>query len=159
MEGKGHEMQLSALKDFKKNVPHLTEVGGKTYNVDLLEQSATELKPEYFDLQNRDALEDILESKYWKDENGNFLGPSDVIRVFNDCGHDWEQVLQRKPEWRLHIEKIRNVPLNLPALVYQGVLIDGIHRFTRALCEGHASLLVKVLPELPSNAVYVSEES
>ena len=134
--------------------PHLTQFGGKQYDVGKLEVLAEQLPTTEYPLGDRAALEDILESKYWNTSDGQSIGPSDLLAAFEQSRGDWSKVKEAHPEWSVHVDKVMGVDYRLPALVHDGHLIDGIHRLIRALSENALTLPVKVLDELPSSAEY-----
>lgn len=134
--------------------PHLTRYGDKTYDVRQLELAARHLPEQAFDLSRVDELKPILEGKYWKDSDGKDIGPSDLLEAYRELG-DWEAVRLAHPGWEKHIAKVERVNYQIPVLVYEGNLIDGIHRLTKALVEGATSLPMKVLPGLPTEAEYI----
>ena len=134
--------------------PHLTQFGGKQYDVGQLETVAEQIPTTEFPLGDRAALEDILESKYWNTSDGQSIGPSDLLAAFTESGDDWSKVKEVHPEWSVHVDKVIGVDYRLPALVHGGHLIDGIHRLTKALSENAPTLPVKILDELPSSAEY-----
>lgn len=47
------------------------------------------------------------------------------------------------------VERVNNADMNYPILMYQGFIMDGKHRLTKALLEGRKTVKVKVLTELP----------
>lgn len=134
---------------------HLTQFGGKQYDVRKLEAAAKSLPIRQFDLSNRDVLEPILKGKYWKDSNGNSIGPNDLLAAFEENKRDWSKVAEAHPEWSEHIAKTMRVNYEMPVLVHDGNLIDGIHRLTKALSENSPTLPIKILDELPSEAEYI----
>ncbi len=148
------EQKTFAPDSAKKQKPHLTHFGGKNYDVRKLEAVAESLPTEQFDLSNTAALEPILKGKYWKDADGNSIGPSDLLDAFAVCGQDWEKVEKAHPEWAHHIAKTRRVNYETPVLVHNNTLIDGIHRLTKALSEGATTLPMKVFEQLPTDAEY-----
>ncbi len=139
----------------RKEEPHLTQYGGRQYNVDMLEAAAAQLPTTEFSLIDRDPLKDTLESKYWNTTDGQSIGPSDLLTAFDRNNRDWGEVRRAHPTWSVHVDKIMGVNYRIPALVYNGHLIDGIHRLTKALAENAQTLPVKVLTELPSEAEYI----
>ncbi len=134
--------------------PHLTQFGGKQYDVGKLEAIAAQIPTTEFPLGDRAALEDLLNSKYWNTSDGQSIGPSDLLAAFEQHGGDWSKVKESHPAWSVHVDKVMGVDYRLPALVYAGHLIDGIHRLTKALSEKAPTLPVKILDELPSSAEY-----
>lgn len=82
--------------------------------------------------------------KYWDDINGNPIGPADLLE-------DWEMA-QSKPEWEEHVYSIKNAQLdkypiwicNVPddkdPSMRVNVIIDGVHRLTRAVLDGREVL-------------------
>ncbi len=134
--------------------PHLTEFGGKRYDVGKLEESAEQLPTTEFPLGDRAALEDTLKSKHWNTTDGESIGPSDLLDAFEQSGRDWQRVKEDHPEWSVHVDKVMGVDYQIPSLLHDGHLIDGVHRLTKALSENAQTLPVKDLDELPASAEY-----
>jgi hypothetical protein len=134
--------------------PHLTHFGGLNYDVRKLEAIAQSLPDKTFDLADSRSLEPIIEGKYWKDTEGASIGPSDLISAFHENGRNWQQVLAGHPTWSEHVAKLRRVSYATPVLVYKGHVIDGIHRLTKALCDGVEGIPFKELDELPAAAIH-----
>jgi len=134
--------------------PHLTQFGGKQYEVGKLKSVAEQLPTTEYPLGDRSALEDILESKYWNTSDGQSIGPSDLLAAFEQSGGDWNKVKEAHLEWSVHVDKVMRVDYRFPSLMHDGHLIDGIHRLTKALSENALTLPVKVLDELPSSTEY-----
>lgn len=133
---------------------HTTEFGGVKYDVRKLEAAAASLPVQNFDLSNKIVLAPILEGKYWRDTEGNSIGPADIITAFEENDRDLDRVLEVHPVWSEHIGKIRQVNYRTPLIVHKGQIIDGIHRLTKAVCEDAKTIPYREFDSLPSDTVY-----
>jgi hypothetical protein len=141
--------------------PHETEVEGRTYDVWKLLKASEGLPTEDFSLtdeRNRKAVEDVIYSKYWKSRDGDFIGPSDILEALEAAGGDFSELARLRPEWAEHVEKTRNADYRKwPVLMYKGALIDGVHRFTKALADKVEVLGKQELKDLPEDALIKEE--
>lgn len=134
--------------------PHLTQYDGKQYDVHMLEAYADTLPTVQFSLGNQATVKDIVQNKYWRTPTGESIGPSDLLDEYDALG-DWDLVLTAHPDWAVHVNKVKGVDYTRPALVYEGHLIDGIHRLTKALSEGAETFPVNILDTLPEDAEFI----
>lgn len=50
------------------------------------------------------------------------------------------EVLDNKLKYKLEMSRIKNAELKYPIIMYDGVIIDGMHRFTKAFMENRKSI-------------------
>lgn len=134
----------------------LTQFGDKQYDVSALEYAAQQTKEiQHLNISDPAAIADVLHSKYWRTSSGESIGPSDLLAAYTET-RDWMQVIEQHPTWKEHVEKVLAADKHqeYPVLLYQGTLIDGIHRLTRAVADRAPSIPAYVLAELPAEAEY-----
>ena len=119
-----------------------TSVGGKVYNVALLESVAETIESKKIPLPQ--LQEAVGEGHfYWVDRKGEKLGPHQLLE-------DWEAA-QKNDAWVDHVETIKRADTaNAIWMTSDGFVFNGMHHLTRAFLDGKKTILVKVFLELPS---------
>ena len=122
-----------------------TKVGGKIYNVELLEALAEKVEAEPVPLE--ELREAVAEGHYyWIDRDGEKLGPHQLLQ-------DWEAA-QKNPAWADHVETVRRADLTNPIWVTENEFVfNGMHRLTRAFLDGAETIMARRFRELPKEAV------
>lgn len=88
------------------------------------------------------------EHNYWNGEDGESLGPSDLLSIKN-----WETAETKFPNWKEHILKVKDSDLDYPIWIcdmpdmYEPdkrieMIFDGMHRYTKAVKENVKSIKV-----------------
>ncbi len=126
---------------------HTAEFDGRQYDVYKLIAASESLPVQRFDLSDRSLLKDILKGRYWNDANGESIGPSDLLEAFEQNHRDWKTVCEIYPAWTEHVKKIMHSDTQFPILLHRRVIIDGMHRLTKAISEGTGSLPAKEFVE------------
>ena len=105
----------------------------------------------------RDAVADG--NNYWHDMNGEWLGPHQIIEAAGSYQGkpDWDEMIAKYPAWKDEIKKIQKADYNTyPIIVIDNVVVDGVHRLTKAFCDGVQEIDVKHFEELPVETVVTS---
>lgn len=90
---------------------------GKIYSVDLMFVYIHDKKPKPIDMTINDEL---LKSQCWTEEKtGKMYGPSDVIK--------------NPKKYKEDMDRIKNANLKFPIIVYNGMIVDGMHRATKTI--------------------------
>jgi ParB-like chromosome segregation protein Spo0J len=93
-------------------------------------------------LENKYSVTDLIEiSKDLPVENVDIRIISGNYNVL-DKEYDIHKIVD-------YINECKSVDLKYPILLYRGVIMDGKHRFTKALLEGKKTIKAKILTELP----------
>src|SRR3989338_621624 len=110
-----------------------TNVGGNTYNVELLEASAEKIEAEPVPLE--ELRKSVAEGHYyWIDRDGEKLGPHQLLQ-------DWEAA-QKNPAWADHVETVRRADLTNPIWVTENEFVFGYpNRLTRAFLDGAETIM------------------
>lgn len=130
---------------------HTASHEGILYNVyDLIEKSES-LPAEDVPIE---LFESLKENKYWIDEKEKWLGPSDILTLAEEHQKNWNAMVQTKPDWKKHIESVRDAEYEKYPLLLIGErdVIDGMHRLTRAWIDDVKELRIKRFEQLPSEA-------
>ncbi len=101
-----------------------------------------------------EALHDNIYGNYWKDAEDNWISPHQILAELSLGNPNWDEVKKNHPAWKDEIEKIRNADYHTyPLLVIDTTIVDGMHRFTRALAEGAVDVNIKKFPNLPEESI------
>ncbi len=99
-----------------------------------------------------ETLGDQLDGLNWNDSDQAPLCPRDVIDAIRAAG-SYEQAIEQHPTWAAHIEKISAADYTRPLLVHGHDIIDGLHRFAKAILDGQPSVPVKTIDTIPPEAL------
>lgn len=112
---------------------HTAHINGKVYDVYKLIEWAKTIEP---NVVPTSQFENNKEGKFWDAEDGSRIGPADIMNVLeeNQDEIDWDGFIKKYPEWREHIESIRDADYDAYPIMYtgEGLIIDGMHRLTKA---------------------------
>lgn len=92
-----------------------------------------------------------LDSDCWTDANNKKITPRVVIDVYKTLG--FEKAVETYPQYDSHLRQIRSADYSHPILLFQGKIIDGMHRLAKAMIDGQQTLKTRVIHEMPTNAV------
>jgi hypothetical protein len=132
---------------------HEAEFGEKIVDVYKLIHLAETLPTEII---STNSLESNKLNNYWHDQEGNWLGPSQILEETEkyDGVPDWDAIIAQHPTWKDEIEKIKKADYSHPIIIVgETYVIDGMHRLTRAWAEGIAEIAIKRFPELPDEVI------
>jgi hypothetical protein len=97
-------------------------------------------------------FEEHKSNKYWHDSRGGWLGPQDVIDACRNVDEPRTLVKDETLDsgLREHIQKVLDADyIEHPIITIKGVVVDGMHRLTKAFIEGVETIEVKNFKELP----------
>jgi hypothetical protein len=137
----------------KESIPgfaHTFSSNGKRYDVYKLICLAEKILT--INIKLSDIKSKKLEKTLWTDNNENKISPKDFIDAYNENG-SWKNVEKIHPEWSNHIKRIEETDYNHPFIMYEYDIIDGIHRLVKAITDRVESIPIKVLNELPEEAI------
>lgn len=131
---------------------HFAEINGKVYDVYKLIELAKTIEPKIIPIT---TFDNSKESKFWNDKNNLRIGPPDIIEE-GERGIDWDGLIKKHPEWEEHIESIRNADYETYPIMYTGedLVVDGMHRLTKAWVDKAEEIKAKYIEELPDSALY-----
>lgn len=122
-----------------------TSFNGKTYDIAILKQTAEHLPIEQIAVETlKEQVSD--EHTYWLDRDGHKLGPFHFLK-------DWEAA-KNTPAWQDHAATIEKADLAQPLFIMRdsGIVIDGMHRLTKAFLDHKTTLPAQYFDELPTDA-------
>ncbi|MBI5457744.1 hypothetical protein HY971_03400 [Candidatus Kaiserbacteria bacterium] len=90
----------------------------------------------------------------WTDELGK-ITPEFVVQILREEG--FERSTSRYPSLSHHIHQIQIADYSFPIILYQGSIIDGMHRLAKAVIENQTAIKVKNLQEIPQEALMQKE--
>lgn len=90
-----------------------------------------------------------LEGDCWTDEKGNRISPQEVIDIYKESGYRVEKAAERYPSLTKHLYCIVEADLSHPVLIYQDQIIDGMHRFCKAVIQEDPTIKARVLDFIP----------
>jgi hypothetical protein len=113
---------------------HTTSYQGIVYSVDLMIAYINKYKPPYGVYTITDGeIEEVINHKGW--------GP--------DPGYSVVDVLENPKKYPEDKKRIDNADLSFPVIVYDGVIMDGVHRFAKQYVQKNRQLKAYVFgPEL-----------
>jgi hypothetical protein len=129
---------------------HTLYLSGVEYDVFKLIRLTANVRPIWMDLI--ELKDHLLTEECWTDTNEVRFSPQQVLNAYRKL-RSWRNVLLDYPTWVEHVEKIRQAEYRYPVLMYQGEVIDGMHRILHAIADGVAAIPVRVLKELPKEAL------
>ncbi len=131
---------------------HTTDFEDHKLDVYKLIAISKELETEELDLA---SLAKFRENNYWHDSNGNWISPGQIINAYASAG-DWDKIVSDHPEWEREIRKIQEADYHsYPLLLIGEVVVDGIHRLTKAYIENATLIKVKRFSQLPNEAIII----
>ncbi len=98
------------------------------------------------------TLEAALERKCWTDINGDRISPNDVILAMIETG-DLQTSIAQNPELAQHMSQMASADYSHPILIYDGHVIDGVHRLAKAKIELRSTIKARVLGKIPEKAL------
>lgn len=137
---------------------HTASLGDRTVDIIKLRKLMNGIKSEQFDTKDPELIWQVEPNHhYWEGEDGETLGPDDLIKIKN-----WENAEKNYPNWKKHILSVKEGDFDFPIWICDmpdmydpvkrlHVIFDGMHRYTKALIENRKSIDVKVirLEEIP----------
>ena len=98
-----------------------------------------------------DFLDDLKDTN-WVDDNDCVVSPQEVINVYRAAGSA-EAAIVAHPELSSHIKKIVGADYSSPVLVFESRVIDGMHRFVKAMLDGQTLIKARVIEKIPTEAI------
>lgn len=131
---------------------HIADYGDKKVDVYKLIHAAESLPVETVNMLE---LEDCRENNYWFDKNGAWLGPHHIADAVMKMGKtDFDALVEQHPAWEDEIRKIQHADYeSYPILIVGNTVVDGLHRYTKALVDGQKTINAKRFPELPQETI------
>ena len=133
---------------------HFAYINGKVYDVYKLIELAKTIEPKIIPTATFDNKKG---GKFWNVEGEQRIGPSDIITTLEgDEKIDWDNLVKKHPEWEEHIESIKNADYDKYPIMYteKDLVVDGMHRLTKAWIDKVEELKAKHIEELPDSALY-----
>lgn len=93
----------------------------------------------------RSFIDDTEENNRWGNERGGKFGPALLLQRFADDNLD--------DELKGHVIRICEADLSFPIWMFQGQIIDGLHRLTKAFVQEEKDILVQEWETIPDEAV------
>jgi hypothetical protein len=93
-----------------------------------------------------------LNDQCWSDDNGKIISPQEVMDVYQKVGNA-EGVIDAHPEFSEHIRQIESADYSFPVLVFESRIVDGMHRFVKAILRGQTLIQAKIINEMPEGAI------
>lgn len=139
---------------------HTAEFEGKVYDVLKIIKIAQELPITEIPVAE---LEKMNEGKYWHGKNGEWLGPEDILDLYDKAEGNWNAMLLKNPNAVDHIMGVKEADYHKHPLILVGPeanswVIDGMHRLTRALIDRVSTIKARRLEKLPEEAVISENE-
>jgi hypothetical protein len=88
-------------------------------------------------------FKDATNQYAWIDDEGHGITPQMVV---DD---------QDNPAYKTHVERLKAADLQYPILVHDGHIIDGFHRFTKAILQEHKKIKIVEIPDKVFKKFYV----
>lgn len=134
---------------------HFADIDGKIYDVYKLIELAKTIEPKVIPTATFDSSK---EDKFWNIKEDLRIGPSDIINSLEENAGDidWDGFIKEHPEWKEHLESIRDADYEKHPIIYTGrdVVVDGMHRLTKAWIDKVEEIKAKWIEELPDSAFY-----
>lgn len=92
-----------------------------------------------------------LDEECWTDTSGEKISPSYVIGKIKE-EEDLDTAAREHPELAEHIRRLGQADYSHPIIVYNGHILDGVHRLAKAVVDGEARVKVKILENIPEEA-------
>jgi hypothetical protein len=128
----------------------MLSLGDKSYDVYKLIRLSAHITP--VEMETVQLEKQILGDECWTDANENKFSPRNLLAAYWQLG-TWESVEREHPAWIDHIDKTKRADYSYPVLMYRNEVIDGMHRIIHALVDNAAVIPVRVLEELPEEAL------
>jgi hypothetical protein len=93
-----------------------------------------------------------LNDQCWSNNNGKIISPQEVVDVYRKMGNA-EGAIAARPEFSEHIQQIEDADCSFPVLVFESRVVDGMHRFVKAILRGQTSIQAKIINEMPEAAI------
>ncbi|MEN9613840.1 MAG: hypothetical protein RLZZ347_147 [Candidatus Parcubacteria bacterium] len=132
------------------NDAHVFTLNDKEYDVYKLIDYANGLETVQLELAT--LREQVFGEKCWDGTNSITFSPKDLLDCYVSLG-SWEAVRSTHPEWSEHIDKTTRAEYRFPILMYNGAIIDGMHRLIRAITEKAPTIPAKILNTLPDKTL------
>ena len=133
---------------------HIADYGEKKVDVYRLIHLAESLPEEDVSTVK---FEEATSENSWRDKNGNPLSPKQMLAELTYSGEapNWNALAQNRPAWQDEIEKIKNADYATHPIIVieENIVIDGMHRLTRALAEKAPIIRVKRFSKLPQETI------
>ena len=144
-------MSLEFPKESILGHAHTLRRGGVTYDVYKLIDLAKDVPvtTEKVAKLNNIGLEDLC----WTDLNEIRFSPGELLEAYRKSG-SLESLAINHPEFGVHIKRIRKADYSHPILMFEGDVIDGMHRLVKAIIDSVEFIPVKTITELPTQAIY-----
>ena len=134
---------------------HFADVNGKVYDVYKLIELAKTIEPKIIPIS---TFDNNKEGKFWSIEEDIRIGPLDIINALeeNVTDIDWDAVIKKYPDWQEHVENVRDADYEKYPVMYtdKDLIVDGMHRLTKAWIDKVEEIKTKWLEELPDSALY-----
>lgn len=150
-----NEKAFELPKESAEGFSHFATINEKVYDVYKLIELAKTIEPKIVPIE---LFDENKHGKHWEITENVRIGPSDIIDSLEETAGsiDWDDLLKKHPEWKEHIESIRDGDYEKYPIMYTGedVIVDGMHRLTKAWIDRVEKIKTKWLEELPDSAVY-----
>ncbi len=130
---------------------HFRSIDEDTYDVFKLIALSTELPVQRLPLDSSE-IQLELDTETWDDGKGNKITPRDVINILKQHT-DYNKALEIYPELAEHIRKIRDADYSYPVLLFNGSILDGLHRIAKACIEKQDFINAKIFQTIPNEAL------
>ena len=147
------EEQKTIPKESRQGDAHTADFGEHKIDVYKLIHLSGALEKETVPISE---LEKFKYNNYWKDANNNWLGPQQILDEVNKYqgNPDWNEIITNHPEWEDEIKKILKADYKKhPIIIVEGIVIDGMHRLTKAWIDKVDIVEVKRFQKLPEETI------
>ncbi|KKT01288.1 MAG: hypothetical protein UW07_C0040G0013 [Candidatus Nomurabacteria bacterium GW2011_GWF2_43_8] len=100
-----------------------------------------------------EELSRALRESCWSDENGKRISPTKVMKKYEEANRNVESIHKQYPEIAKHVRQIIHADLSHPIILFEGRVVDGIHRLTKAVLQGDRTVKAKILDSIPEDAI------
>ncbi len=95
------------------------------------------------------TFNESLADEGWTDKNDKRISAQDVIDVIKQYGYEGARAA--RPELAQHIRQIEEADYSFPVRIYDGHIVDGWHRLSKAILEDVEEIPAIVLTEIPES--------
>lgn len=140
-------------KESREDDSHFADFGEHKIDIYKLIDLSQEIKVKEIDINK---LEGTMDGSYWYDKNGNWISPRSIILAYKNLS-SFDEIIKRYPEWEDEVSKIKKANYKeYPIILIGDVVIDGVHRLTKAFIDGVEEINVKQFERLPEVVIVKS---
>lgn len=144
-----HDRPRTLPTESRPGDSHMADFGEQKVDIYRLIHLAESLNAETVSMAD---LEKFKDGNYWKDGNDEWLGPHHILNEAAKYANtpDWNAITTAHPAWANEIRKILRADYRKhPIIIVEGIVLDGMHRLTKAWLDRADSITVKKFSKLP----------